>query len=115
MLKPTSIATALTVFLAGAAHAQQREAVLRKIELPGLAFNLILAVPKPAGTTFDLSESPDALLLHLAGGELALGFEREDAMLKALEALQAPSCAPADSKASRSRMPVAVYFVPKDE
>ena len=95
MLKQLSICAALIAFTAGAANAQQKEAILQKLEVPGAAFDIIIAMPKPQGMTFDLSESPDALLVHLIGGELALGFDNAEKMLKALELL-----APADRRLS---------------
>ena len=85
MLKHLSICAALIAFAAGAANAQQKEAILQKLEVPGAAFDIIVAMPKPQGVTFDLSESPDALVVHLIGGELALGFDNAEKMLKALE------------------------------
>ena len=74
-------------------------------------------LPRPQPTRrraaiYDLSKSPDALLVHLAGGKLALGFESPDAMLKVLEAVQGAGCAFVDSKL---HTPVAVYVVPKVE
>jgi hypothetical protein len=71
--------------------------MLKHLSLCGTLFDLIVATPKAGGAIYDLSESPDALLVHLAGGKLALGFERPDTMLKALEALQAPGCTFVDS------------------
>jgi hypothetical protein len=62
------------------ANAQQKEAVLQKAEVPGVAFDIILAMPKPQGVTFDLSESPDALLVNLIGGELALALDDAEKM-----------------------------------
>ena len=56
MLKHLSICAALIAFAAGAASAQQKEAVLQKMEVPGAAFDIILAMPKSQGATFDLSE-----------------------------------------------------------
>jgi hypothetical protein len=74
MFKQLSICAALLVITAGSANAQQ-EAVLERMEVPGAAFDIILAMPKPKGAIFDLSESPDALVMHLIGGERALGFD----------------------------------------
>ena len=54
--------------------------------------------------------------MHLIGGELALGFDGAEKMMKELDALQLPVCAfHAEGKVSRSRTPVSVYIVPKDE
>ena len=66
--------------------------------------------------TFDLSESPDALLVHLVGGELALGFDNPEKMLKALDSLRRPIGAfHVDGPALGSRIPVALYLAPTGE
>ena len=94
----------------------RQEAVLQKLEVPGAPFDIIYAMPKPAGVTLNLARSPEALLVHLIGGELALSFDGEEKMLKALDSLQMPVCAfHVDGKVSTSRAPVAVYIVPKAE
>lgn len=103
---------ALIVFASSAANAQQREAVFQKVGVQGAAFDVIVAAPRSGGAIFDLSESPDALLINLAGGKLALGFEQADTMLKMLESVQAQGCSFVDSK---SHTPVAVYLLPKTD
>ena len=116
MFKHLSICAALVALAAAPTHAQQQEAVLRKVEVPGAPFNLIFAMPKPGGTTYSLARSPEALLVHLIGGELALGFDGETEMLKALNSLQLPVCSfHVENKDSNFRKPVAVYIVPKGE
>jgi hypothetical protein len=116
MLKHLSISAALMAFTMGSANAQQKEAVLQKVEVPGAALDIILAMPKPQGVTFDLSESPDALLVHLIGGELALAFDDAEKMLKALDSLRRPIGAfHVESPDRRSRIPIAVYLVPAGE
>ena len=89
MLKHLSICAALIAFAPVPLSAQQQEAVLQKMEVPGAAFDIILAMPKSPGATYNLGNSPDALIVHLIGGELALGFDGEEKMLKALELLAA--------------------------
>ena len=116
MLKHLSICAALIAFSASAANAQQKEAILQKLEVPGGAFEIIVAMPKPQGVTFDLSKSPDALLVHVIGGELALGFENAENMLKALDSLRRPiGTFHVDGPALGSRIPVALYLVPTGE
>jgi hypothetical protein len=116
MLKHLSICAVLIAFATGSVNAQQQEAVLQKLEVPGAAFDIILAMPKPSGATYNLGNSPDALLVHLTGGELALGFDGAEKMLKALDSLQLPVCSfHVENKDSKSRKPVAVYIVPKGE
>jgi hypothetical protein len=114
MLKYLPICAVLAAVGANPASAQQREAILQKVNLSGALFDLVVATQKPKGITFDLGDSPDALLLNLPGG-LALGFEREEEMLKTAELLQAPGCALVEGKAGKARMPVVVYVVPKPE
>lgn len=112
MLRHLSLCGALLVLMIGAGTAQQREAVLQKVDMQSAAFDLIVATPKPNGTIYDLSESPDAQVVHLAGGKLALGFERPDAMLRAFDVVRAPGCMFVEGK---SQTPVTVYIVPKAE
>jgi hypothetical protein len=106
-----TIAATLIVAAVPAANAQQREATLQRIEILGAPFDLLIAAPKPAGVIYDLAEAPDALLLNLAGGELAIGFEDVDAMLKTLELVQTP----VHFFGGKGRTPIAIYTVPKPE
>ena len=53
MLKQLSICAALIAFTAGAANAQQKEATLQRLEVPGAAFDIIIAMPRPQGMTFE--------------------------------------------------------------
>ena len=87
MLKLTSICAAILALGAGTANAQQ-QAVLQTIGVPGASFDILLAMPKSQTMFYDLSESPDALVIHLVGGKLALGFEDEETMLKVLDSLR---------------------------
>lgn len=88
----------------------------KEIAAPGAGFDIVLAMPKPGGATYNLGNSSDALLVHLIGGELAFGFEGVERMMKELDASQLPACAfHVEGKASKSRKPVSVYIVPKHE
>ena len=78
MFKQLSICVAFIAFTMPTANAQQREAILQKVEVPGAPFDLVLATAKSPAAIFDLAESPDALVIHLVGGELALGFRQLD-------------------------------------
>jgi hypothetical protein len=112
VLKQLPICAALMAFAAGTANAQQKEAVLRRLDAPGAAFDIILAIPKPQGAIFEFSESPDALVVHLIGGELALGFEDAETMLKAARTLRRPLAAlKIESPGHGLPIPVAVYLV----
>ena len=114
MLKRVSICAAFIVLGMTSLKAQQLEAVLQRVELPGAGVEVLLAMPKSPATTIDLGESPDALILHLSGGELALGFEDGRKMLEVMDFLQHPACAfRAHSDGGKSAKPVSVYVVPK--
>ena len=114
MLKYFSICTAFIVIGTGSIHAQQREAVLQTIEVPGAVFDIVLAMPKTSGATIDLGRSPEALVMHLVGGELALVFESVEQMLETLDVLQTPvGAVPGQRTDSNSPIPVAVYIAPK--
>ena len=114
MFKQLSICAALIAFATGSANGQQREAILQKVEVPGAVFDLTLATPKTPTVVIDLSESPDALVIHLVGGELALGFESAEDMLKATEFLRSPVGAfHIRHGSTNARVPTAVYMVPK--
>src|SRR5262249_39098626 len=109
-----SISAAVIALATTSVSAQQREAVLQKVNVPGAPFEIIVARPKPAGGIINLARSPDALIVHLIGSELALSFDGLDKMLNALDVLQMPACAfHVDGKPSQT--PVAVYVVPKTE
>jgi hypothetical protein len=114
MLKQLSVCAALITFAADPVIAQQREAILHKVEVPGAAFEILFAVPKVPSTIIDLSESPDALVVHLVGGELVLGFESAERMLETLDVLRSPLGAlHVKPDGANAHTPVAVYFVPK--
>ena len=66
---------------------------------------------KPGGVIYDLAEAPEALLLNLAGGELAIGFERFDAMMETLDLVRTPVI----SFGGRGRTPITIYTVPKSD
>ena len=84
MLKYLTICAALLGFGTAPVAAQQQEAVLDRKEVPGADFDIVLALPKsPPHPMYDLSELPDALVIHLIGGELVLAFEDAGKMLSA--------------------------------
>jgi len=116
MLKCLLTCAALLAFATGSANAQQR-AVLHKMEAPGASFDILIATPKsPGDASYSLSESPDALIIHLVGGELALEFDDVTKMVKALDSLHRPLGAfRIESPDHRLQIPVAVYIVPAGE
>ncbi len=117
MLKHLSICAALVAFGTATVAAQQQEAVLQRVEVTGTGFDIVLAMPKsPARPVYDLSESPDALIVHLVGGELVLVFDDAEKMLKAAEFLGSPvGASHVVSKDGKSSIPFAVYVAPKAE
>jgi len=115
MLKRLSICAAILAIGTGSVNAQQ-QAVLQTIGVPGASFDILLAMPKSQTMFYDLSESPEALVIHLVGGKLALGFEDEETMLKVLDSLRRPIGAfDVESQDGKSRKPVVVYIVPKSD
>jgi hypothetical protein len=115
MLKHLPIYAALMALTAVPLYAEEREAVLQRGGVPGSAFDVILALPKPQAAIINLTKSPDAFVVHLAGGELALAFESGEEMLQALDSLRTPFGAfHIQESCSNSFVPAAVYIVPKD-
>ena len=116
MLRYLSIFAALLAIGSNPAQAQQQEAELHRVEVPEAGFDVIVARPSSSGAVINLGRSPDALVIHLIGGELALSFDSEERMLRALDSLQLPACAfQVERSDSTSRQPVAVYVVPKSQ
>jgi hypothetical protein len=116
MLRSLSIFAALLALGSNPAQAQQQEAVLHRIEVPDAGFDIIVARPSASGTIINLGRSPEALIIHLIGGELALSFDSEERMVRALDSLQLPACAFQVERAGGTpREPVAVYVVSKSQ
>lgn len=115
MLKHLWICTALVALGIGPVYAQKQEAVLRHIEVAGTDFNLVLAEPKPGGRVLpDLGNTPDALIVHLHGGTLALVFEDAKEMMKVSDLMRSPTISfHADPNRNGSPHPVALYIVSK--
>ena len=66
--------TVATVICAGAAPAQQREAVLQQVEVANASFNIVIATAKPGGATADYREQPDPNLVYLSAGDLVYAY-----------------------------------------
>jgi hypothetical protein len=115
MLKHLSICAVLTAFGTGSLSAQQ-EGMLQKVAVPGADFEIVFAMPKhPAGGLYDLGETPDALVMHLIGGALVVGFDAPEKMIAALEYLRSPACTFRMKGSANPPQPVAVFVVPKRE
>ena len=115
MLKYLSIFTALFALGAGPLYAQEQEAVLQTVEVPGAGFNFVVATPHPEGGALpDLANTPEALIVHLHGGMLALVFDDPSEMVKAFDSLITPVCAfETAGRGGSAPQPLALYIVPK--
>ena len=117
MLKHVTILGVLIALGTAPVAAQQQEAVLQRMRVAGADFDVVLAIPKsPPRMLGDLSMSPDALLMHLTGGQLVVAFEDPHEMLKVAESLRSSvssfHCVTKDSKACT---PLALYVVRRGE
>jgi hypothetical protein len=109
LLRGTAICAILLAAPLGVVHAQEQEAVLQNISVPGASFDLILATPRVPAALIDLGRSPEAFVVHLAGHDLVLVFETGEQMLTALDGLRFPIGA----FSSEHNSSVAAYFLPK--
>src|SRR5262249_31180400 len=109
------ICAALAVIVGGGTvAAQEQDATLRRVEGANAGFGIMLAMSKGPAATIDFGESPDALVLHLAGGKLALVFESAEAMLDAMDTLRTPvGASRVHHPGSGAAQPLAIYIVPK--
>ena len=119
MFKVFSLAIAAAVLSLGASrlHAQQQEATLQKVEIPGIGFDLVVAIAKPSGAQANFRGMPDPLVVYAANGKLVFAIDdKAEAMLKDINVLNAPACTfQTASKGGRSSTPVSVYVIPKYE
>src|SRR5207302_9402739 len=109
MLKRLAICCAL-VLAAGSSSAPEREAILQKIEVPGTNFEMLVATTKPGGAIYDLGESPDALIIHLIGTKLWVGFDEVAEMLETMDILRRPLGS--SHVANNEPDPTALYLTP---
>ena len=117
MLKHVTILGVLLALGTAPVAAQQQEAVLQRMRVAGADFDVVLAIPKsPPRMLDDLSMSPDALIMHLTGGQLVVAFEDPREMVKAAESLRSSvSSFHCVSKDSKSCTPLVLYVVPRGE
>ena len=66
---------AVFTLTASSLHAQQQEASLLKVEMPGQGFDLVFAMAKPGGARNDLRGMPDLLVVYAGDGELAFAID----------------------------------------
>ena len=110
MLKRLAMCCAL-VLGAGSSSAHEREAILQKIEVPGVNFEMLVATAKPGGAIYDLGESPEALVIHLMGRKLWVGFDDAAKMLETIDMLRRPL---GSFNLERNEAdPIALYLIPK--
>ena len=113
MFKTISICAALVVLGTGAVHAQQQQATLQTVALPGTGLDIVFAMPKSPAAIDNLAMSPDALVVNLIGGKLALVLNSQDEMLNAWNSLRRPGCAfQSHGTDGTMQTPIAVYVVP---
>ncbi len=116
MLKSFSMCALLAMLGMGAANAQQREAILQKIDVPNAGFNIVIALPKSGGATAHFRNQPDPNIVYLADGELVYAYTGHLQDLMDIGALLAPACTfQVDRKDFQPRTPVAIYVVPKGD
>ena len=103
-------------FLAGTANAQQREAVLQKVEVANAAFDIVIATAKLNGSTADFRGQPDPNIVYLADGELVYAYTGQLQELSNMGILMVPACTfHVERRDYSPRTPVVVYVIPKGE
>lgn len=117
MLKYFAICAALLTIGAGSANAQQQDAFVQKIVVPGAGFDIILVMPKPNAATLNLRGVPDPYIVYPVGDALAFAVDGEvEKMFKDVGSFQFPIAAfQVERPGSKGKDTVAVYIVPKTE
>jgi hypothetical protein len=108
MLKLLTLFTTLLVFGAGSASAQQREALLQKVEVPNAGFYLLVAVTKPGSPAVNFRSQPDPNVIYL-GNELVTAYTAELAEMLDIPALMHP----VETTVLGQGEPVVIYIIPK--
>jgi hypothetical protein len=116
MLKHLSIFAALVVLGTGSANAQQREAVLQKVEVPNAGFNLVLGMPKLGTPSLYLRDQPDPNVIYLMGEELVYAYTGGPQEPLDIWAFMAPACSfHVERGEGGPPTPLVVYVAPKVE
>jgi len=99
------------------AHAQQQEATLQKVNVPGAGFDIVFVTAKPGGAKADWRGMPDPFVVYSGNGKLAFALDDKALeMLKDISVLNTLACTfQAASNDDKSSTPVSVYVVPKHE
>lgn len=107
-------ATVAIAIGAGAAQAQQREAVLQQYDLADAGFSIVIATAKSGGATADFRGLPDPNLVYLAAGNLVYAYTGLRKELAEDAIFEAPACSfHLKSNASDHQAPVVVYVISK--
>lgn len=115
MLKSLTIFAALVVLGTGSVNAQQREAILQKIAVPGASFDVVLAMAKPGSPVVYYRNQPDPNIINL-GNDLVIAYTVELSETLDLATLMRPAQTIVVERGDKmGRTPVVVYFVPKRE
>ena len=117
MFKRLSICAVFLALGMGSLNAQQREAMLQRIDVPNAAFDLVLVRAKPGSPSFDLRNQPDPNVVYLLGGELVAADVGETLkVFKDIGAMSVPACTfRATRKGGKPRVAASIYVVPKGE
>ena len=106
--------TFATVIGAGAAPAQQREAILKKVEVADAGFSIVIATARPGGATADYREQPDPNLVYLPAGNLVYAYTGDPQDLAADAIFTVPACSFHTARTDSSpRTPVVIYVMHK--
>ena len=101
-----------TVISAGTAHAQQREAILHKVDIGNTGFSIVVATARPGGATADYREQPDPNLVYLAAGNLVYGYTGGRSDLGEDAIFTAPVCSfHVERTALSPKTPVVIYLM----
>jgi hypothetical protein len=108
MLKWISmIATLATALATGSANAQEREAILKRIAVPGAGFDIVVAMAKSGSRAEYYRSQPDPNVVYLGDG-LVIGYTPEVAEMVDIEMLMHPVHATVGASGT-----VLTYFVRK--
>jgi hypothetical protein len=112
MLKCLPIIVALIASGAGAAKAQEREAIFQRVVVPGANYEMVLAVAKPGGAIASYRHEFDPNVIYLGNG-LVASYTTELSKMLDLATLLQPALSYAPKTGDKDeRAPILVYFVP---
>jgi hypothetical protein len=121
MLKCFSVCV-LLFSLGSSVNAQQREAVLHKVEVPGADYMIVVAMPKfpkpkYPNMAIDFRGEPDPQIAYIAGGQLVLGIDDAvERTFKDIASLLHPVCHfHAKDEGINTLSPVGIYLLRRGE